>query len=173
MDLKVGQSRNRGERFAEITPDTGDKLAAAVDEYYLQQVHAGQIATVEIADRAYSLKVTRVYPQVKDGMFTVDLAFVEAVPKGLLPGQTVQGRLSLGADTLTLTMPSGAFLERTGGDWIFVLDPDGRVAHRRTTKLGRRNADQVEILGGLSAGEKVLTSDYSGLERIDRVELER
>jgi HlyD family secretion protein len=173
MDLKVGQSRNRGERFAEITPDTGDKLAAAVDEYYLQQVHAGQIATVEIADRSYSLKVTRVYPQVKDGMFTVDLAFVEAVPKGLLPGQTVQGRLSLGADTLTLTMPSGAFLERTGGDWIFVLDPDGRVAHRRTTKLGRRNADQVEILGGLSAGEKVLTSDYSGLERIDRVELER
>jgi HlyD family secretion protein len=106
-------------------------------------------------------------------MFKVDLAFVEATPQGLLPGQTVQGRLSLGADTLTLTMPAGAFLERTGGDWIFVLDADGSSAHRRTTKLGRRNADQVEILGGLSIGEKVLTSDYSGLERIDRVELER
>jgi len=173
MDLKVGQSRNRGERFAEITPDTGDKLSAAVDEYYLQQVHAGQIATVEIGAIPHSLEVTRVYPQVKDGMFTVDLAFAEGTPKGLLPGQTLQGRLFLGADTQTLTMPSGAFLERTGGDWIFVLGADGSVAHRRRIKLGRRNADQVEILGGLSAGEKVLTSDYSGLERIDRVELER
>jgi HlyD family secretion protein len=173
MDLKVGQSRNRGERFAEITPDTGDKLSAAVDEYYLQQVHAGQIATVEIGAIPHSLEVTRVYPQVKDGMFTVDLAFAEGTPKGLLPGQTLQARLSLGADTQTLTMPSGAFLERTGGDWIFVLGADGSVAHRRRIKLGRRNADQVEILGGLSAGEKVLTSDYSGLERIDRVELER
>ena len=173
MDLKVGENRNRGERFAEITPDTGDKLSAGIDEYYLQRVRNGQTATVTIGEQSFAVKVTRVYPQVKEGMFTVDLAFQDAAPEGLLPGQSVQGRLSLGQDQPALTLPAGAFLERTGGDWIFVVNPDGHSAHRRTVRLGRRNAEQVEVLSGLHAAEQVITSDYSGLERIDRIELSR
>jgi HlyD family secretion protein len=173
MDLKVGENRNRGERFAEITPDTGYKLAANVDEYYLQRVRSGQTAEAEVGDVAFELKVTRVYPQVKDGTFTVDLSFQGTPPEGLLPGQAVQGRLSLGADQAALILPAGAFLERTGGDWVFVRDQDGRSARRRSVKLGRRNAEQVEVLGKLAAGEQVITSDYSGLERIDRIDLEK
>ncbi len=173
MDLKVGENRNRGERFAEITPDTGYKLSADVDEYYLARVHDGQTAQVDVADRSFQAKVARVYPQVKDGTFTVDLAFQGGSPPGLIPGEAVQGRLSLGADDVALTLPAGAFLERSGGDWAFVLDTDGHAARRRTIKLGRRNAEQVEILGGLAPGERVIISDYSGLERIDRIDLEK
>lgn len=173
MDLKVGENRNRGERFAEITPDTGYKLTASVDEYYLPRVRDGQLAEVEIADHTYEAKVTRIYPQVKDGVFAVDLAFEGAEPEGLIPGETVQGRLSVGADQPALTLPAGAFLERTGGRWAFVLDSDGRGAQRRAIELGRRNADQVEVLGKLTAGNRVIISDYSGLEHIDRIDLER
>lgn len=172
MDLKVGENRNRGERFAQITPDTGFKLAADVDEFYLQRVRNGQIARVEIADRPYELRVTRVYPEVKDGTFKVDLAFQGARPPGLIPGQAVQGRLSLGADRTTTLLAAGPFLERTGGDWVFVVDPDGHTARRRTIRIGRRNAEQVEIEGHLAPGERVIVSDYTGLERIDRIDLE-
>jgi HlyD family secretion protein len=172
MDLKVGENRNRGERFAQITPDTGFKLSAAIDEFYLQRVRNGQQARVEIADRPYELQITRVYPEVKDGTFKVDLAFQGPQPQGLIPGQAVQGRLSLGADRMTTVLAAGAFLERSGGDWAFVLDPDGHAARRRTIRIGRRNAEQVEIQDHLLPGERVIVSDYSGLERIDRIDLQ-
>jgi HlyD family secretion protein len=171
MDLTVGESRNLGDRLAEITPDTGYKLSATVDEYYLARVRSGQAASIQLDDKSYPLKVTRVYPQVKSGGFVVDLAFAGPTPAGLLRGQTLQGRLSLGADAPGLVLPAGAFLERSGGDWAFVLQADGRSAQRRRIKVGRRNAEQVEILSGLSAGERVITSDYNGLERIDRIDL--
>jgi len=171
MDLKVGENRNRGERFAEITPDTGYKLTAAVDEYYLESIRNGQIANIEIGERNWPLSVTRVYPQVKDGTFTVDLAFEGRAPPVLLPGEALQGRLALGADRPATLLPAGAFLERTGGDWIFVLAKDAKSAHRRTIKIGRRNAEQVEVLSGLAVGEKTIISDYTGLEHIDRIDL--
>ncbi len=171
MDLKIGENRNRGERLAEITPDTGFKLSATVDEYYLGRVREGQVARVERDGAQSPLKVTRVYPQVKEGGFVVDLAFDGAPPAGLLRGQSLQGRLSLGEDQPGVVLASGAFLERSGGDWVFVLDTDGRSAARRRVKLGRRNAEQVEVLSGLAAGERVIVSDYAGLERIERIDL--
>jgi len=171
MDLKIGENRNRGERLAEITPDTGFKLSATVDEYYLGRVREGQVARVERDGAQSPLKVTRVYPQVKGGGFVVDLAFDGAPPAGLLRGQSLQGRLSLGEDQPGVVLASGAFLERSGGDWVFVLDADGKSAARRRVKLGRRNAEQVEVLSGLAAGERVIVSDYAGLERIERIDL--
>lgn len=171
IDLKIGENRNRGERFGEITPDTGYKLSADIDEFYLGRLQTGQSATVQINDKESKLRVTRVYPQVKDGTFKVDLAFDGATPAGLLPGQAVQGKLALGTDAQGLLLPTGAFLEKTGGDWTFVLAADGKTAQRRRIKLGRRNAEQVEVLSGLKPGDQVITSDYTGLERIDRVDL--
>jgi HlyD family secretion protein len=171
MDLKIGENRNRGQRLAEITPDTGFKLSATVDEYYLGRVRAGQVARVERDGKPWQLQVTRVYPQVKDGGFMVDLAFDGATPDGLLRGQSLQGRLSLGEDQPGIVLASGAFLERSGGDWVFVLDATGNSAQRRRVQLGRRNAEQVEVLAGLEPGERVITSDYTGLERIDRIDL--
>lgn len=171
IDLKIGENRNRGERFGEITPDTGYKLSADIDEFYLTRLQKDQTATVTIGDKEFVLRVTRVYPQVKEGVFKVDFAFDGTTPDSLLPGQAVQGKLALGGDVQGLVLPTGAFLEQTGGDWVFVLNEDGQSALRRRIKVGRRNAEQIEVLSGLRVGEKVITSDYTGLERIDRVDL--
>jgi len=171
MDLKIGETRNRGERLGEITPDTGYKLTAGVDEFYLGRVHVGQVATVEKGERNWPLKVIRVYPQVKNGTFNVDLGFVSDTPQDLLPGQTLQGQLSLGEDSPGLVLQAGAFLDRSGGDWVFVVDAGGHHAQRRHIKVGRRNVEQVEILEGLKAGEQVIVSDYSGWDRLERIDL--
>jgi HlyD family secretion protein len=170
IDLKLGENRNPGQRLAEITPETGYELSADVDEFYLARVRRDQHATVEVNGRSVEAIVTRIYPQVREGRFAVDLAFRGAEPTGLVTGQTVQGRLMLGDDQPALVIPSGAFLERTGGDWLFVLKDDG-TAERRRIKVGRRNAEQVEIADGLGAGERVITSDYTDYERIDRIVL--
>jgi HlyD family secretion protein len=173
MDLKIGENRNRGERIGEITANSGFKLVANVDEYYLPYVRVGQSADAKLDDRIWSLRVTRIYPQVKNGIFNIDLAFNGTPPSDVIPGQALQGKLAIGTDRNALIIPAGAFLERSGGDWILVLARDGQSARRRSIKIGRRNAEQVEVLRGLTNGERVLISDYGGLERIDRVDLSK
>ena len=68
LDLKIGENRNRGERLAEITPPTGFKIAADIDEYYLGACTRGPGGRCD-AERpdAIDLQVARVYPQVKGG----------------------------------------------------------------------------------------------------------
>jgi HlyD family secretion protein len=157
--LNIGQIVNRGARVGQVVPDTGFKVEAQIDQYYLDRVRLGQAASLEWAGKTWTLRVTRVDPQVKDSVFAVELAFDGASPPGLLPGP--------------LVLPAGAFLERTGGDWVMVAAKDGRSAQRRRVKIGRRNAEQVEVLSGLTAGERVITSDYSGFENVERVNLAR
>jgi HlyD family secretion protein len=169
MDIKVGEIRNRGQRLGQIVADTGFKLQAQIDEYYLDRMRPGQTGSVTIADQQVPVRVTRVDPQVKNATFQVDLAFEGAMPRGLLPGQALEGRLTLGGDRPALVLPAGAFLERTGGDWVMVVA--GSHADRRRIHVGRRSADQVEVLSGLKAGERVITSDYNGFEKVDRVVL--
>lgn len=173
IDLKVGENRNRGERLGEITPDNGIKLSAQIDEFYLDRLYNGLRGTVDVAGHVVTLRVTRVYPQVNDGVFTVDLDFDSEPERRLLPGQSLQGRIALGDDTPAVLVPAAAFLERTGGRWIFVLEPDGRTARRREIGVGRRNSEQVEILSGLKPGERVIVSDYGGVEQLDRIDIQK
>ncbi len=172
IDLKIGQTLTPGSRIAEITPDTGVKLIQEVDQYYLPRLAVGQKARVEIAEHAAMLTVSRLYPQVKNGTFKIDLTFDGPPPAVLLPGQTVQGRLSLGGDSEAVIAPNGAFAATSGDAWVFVLDRDGHTARRRALKVGRRNAEQLEVLSGPQPGESIITSDYHGLDRVERVDIE-
>jgi HlyD family secretion protein len=171
IDLKVGEHKNPGERLAEVTPESGMKLSAAVDEFYLTRVRVGQSATVEIDGAQVKATVRRVTPQVRNGQFSIDLDFEGKNPANLVSGETVQGRLQLGGDSPARILPVGPFLERTGGDWVFVLSKDARSAQRRQIKVGRRTAEQLEILSGVATGEQVITSDYTGLDRAEHIVL--
>ena len=171
IDLRVGEHRNPGERLAEVTPDSGMKLAAGIDEFYLARVRTGQSAIVDVDGKPVKVTVRRVSPQVRNGQFTIDLDFEGESPPDLVAGETMQGRLQLGGDTPALILPTGPFLERTGGDWIFVVSQDGNSAQRRQIKVGRRTMEQLEVLGGLTTGERVVTSDYTSLDHIDRIVL--
>lgn len=171
MHLNLGEIKGRGERLGQVVPDSGFKIEARVDEYYLDRVRVGQAAEVDVNGRAWPLTVTRVDPQVKDATFLVELAFAGAMPKDVLSGQALEGRLTLGGDRHGLILPAGAFLERTGGDWAMVVDASGKRADRRRLKVGRRNSEQVEILAGLKPGERVITSDYTGYDKVERLVL--
>jgi HlyD family secretion protein len=172
IDLTVGENRDRGERLGELTPESGVKLVAAVDEFYLGRLRPGQTATAEMGDQGLPLVVERIYPQVKGGAFTVDLKFVRPPPDGLTPGQAVQGKFALGAATTATILAVGPFLQASGGDWVFVLDKDGSSASRRRIQAGRRNIEQMEIVSGLAPGERVITSDYNSYGSVDRIDIQ-
>lgn len=172
FDLNIGKNFNRGDRLGVVVPDTGFKIEAKIDEFYLGRVREGQTANADINGKTFRFRVTRIYPQVKDGTFVVDLAFEDKPPGGLISGQSIIGKLSLGGDRQALVLPTGPFLERSGGDWMMVMEGENK-ALRRQVRLGRRNTEQVEILGGLKAGDRVITSDYSAFEKVDRVDMTR
>jgi HlyD family secretion protein len=163
FDIQLGQSLQQGERVGQIDSAGGDKLQADVDEYYLGRVAVGQTASADIDGKTYRLKVAKVYPQVRNGQFQIDLLFVGPEPQSMQRGQTVQAKLTIGDSSKALLIPNGAFFNDTGGNWVFVVDKGGNSATKRAVTLGRRNSDFIEVLSGLKPGEKVITSSYSGL----------
>jgi len=169
FDIQLGQSLQQGERIGQIDSAGGDKLQADVDEFYLGRVQVGQMATADIDGKTYRLKVAKVYPQVRNGEFQIDLLFMGPEPASMQRGQTVQAKLTLGDSSKALLIPNGAFFNDTGGNWVFVVDGDGNSATKRQVQLGRRNSDFIEVLGGLKPGDRVITSSYSGLTDKDHL----
>lgn len=171
FSIQIGQSLQRGERLGQIDSAGRNKLRAQVDEFYLGRVQEGQIATADVGGRQARMRVSKIYPQVRNGTFEIDLAFLGDEPQGLQRGQTVQIRLTLGAPERAVIIPNGAFYNETGGNWVFVVAPDGRSAVKRQVRLGRRNSESIEVLEGLEPGERVITSPYTGFQERDRLTL--
>jgi HlyD family secretion protein len=155
---------------AQIDSPGRNKLIAGVDEFYLGRVQIGQRADVETGGKTYRAKVTKIYPQVQNGQFQVDLQFVGAEPAKIQRGQTMQAKLTLGDPAPARLIPNGAFYNETGGNWIFVVTPDGGSRGQAHVRLGRRNTEFIEVLEGLDPGEKVLTSPYTGFADKDRLD---
>jgi len=169
LDAHVGEEKTRGQNLGRIDRYGGFKVTAPIDEFYLARVKIGQKVAASIDGTPSILTVAKTYPQIKDGKFDVDLTWNGAAPAGLERGEAVQGNLEVGGDVSALVLPAGPFLNASGGAWVFVVGPNG--AERRSVKLGRRTTKAVEVLSGLRAGDRVVTSDYTGLERIDRLDI--
>lgn len=182
LDAHLGQSKAAGQRIGQVDRTEGFKVVALIDEHYLQRVTVGEVATTEpdsdIASRRFS--VVKVYPQVTDRQFKVDLVpLASPAPPGTSPaaaqkfrrGETLQLRLDIGGARKGLVVGNGPFYDDTGGQWVFVLPAGANVAYRRPVQLGRRNLEQVEVLGGLSPGERVIVSSYESFKGIDRITL--
>ena len=166
LDVEIGQSIQRGGRLGQIDDPDNFKLRVAIDEFYLNRVDLGLQASFDRGDN-YKLSVGKIYPQVTDGQFELDLLFDGEQPSDIRRGQTIQAELTLGDPADALMIPNGTFFQDTGGNWIFVVSDDGASAYKRPVRLGRRNTQYIEVLDGLSAGERVITSSYSPFKQMD------
>lgn len=171
FNLQVGQSLARGERIGQIDSPGRNKLMAGVDEFYLGRVAIDQKASVDWGGRTWPARVSKIYPQVQNGQFQVDLQFVGDEPQGIQRGQTLQAKVTLGDPAPARLIPNGAFYAESGGRFVFVVAADGKSAVKRPVRLGRRNAAFVEVLDGLDAGERIITSPYTGFADKDRLDL--
>ncbi len=171
FNIEIGESIVRGGRLGQIDDPNGYKLNVQIDEFYLGRVDIGQLAIAESGRDSYDLRISKIYPQVNNGQFEVDMLFEEE-PQNMRRGQTMQVRLTLGDNSDAILIPNGSFYQETGGNWIFVVSPDGTEAVKRTVRLGRRNTDFIEVLDGLEPGEKVITSPYTSYVGMDRLTLD-
>jgi HlyD family secretion protein len=160
LDAEVGQNKNKGERLGQLDVVGGYKVRVDVDEHYLSRIYTGLRGTFSFADSNYVLEIKKVYTQVVNARFQVDMDFVGKVPKGIRRGQTLQILLALSDERTALLLPKGGFYQQTGGNWIFKVSADGSSAYRVDIQLGNQNTDYYEVLQGLQAGDKVVTSSY-------------
>lgn len=160
LDAEVGQNKNKGERLGQIDVLSGYKVRVDVDEHYISRIYAGLRGDFTFADTTYQLEIKKVYTQVTNGRFQVDMMFTGKVPKGIRRGQTLQIGLALSDETQALLLAKGGFYQQTGGNWAYKVSADGTKAYRVDIQLGRQNPDYFEVLQGLQPGDKVVTSSY-------------
>jgi HlyD family secretion protein len=170
FDIEIGQSISRGGRLGQIDSPNDFKLTAFIDEFYVTRIDLGQEASFEKDGTIYQLTVAKIYPNVKNGQFEIDLAFVGDAPKARR-GQSIQAKLTLGDTSKALLIPNGSFFQDTGGNWIFVVTNNGNEATKRSVRLGRRNSQFIEVIEGLEKGERVVTSSYANYQSLDRLKL--
>ncbi len=160
LDAEIGQSKNKGERLGQIDAATGFKVRVDVDEHYISRIFIGLKGLATIAGKDYKLTIKKVFTQVTNGRFQVDMEFDGAAPEGIRRGQTLQIRLALSDETQAVLVAKGGFYQQTGGNWIFKVSENGGTAYKVDIQLGRQNPDYYEVLQGLKPGDKVVTSSY-------------
>lgn len=160
LDAEIGQSIGKGTRIGQINVLTDYKIEALIDEHYIDRVRQGLSATFERQNSLFNLKVKKVYPEVRNSQFQIDLVFTDERPQNIRTGQTYYINLQLGQPEQSLLVSLGGFFNSTGGQWIYVVDPSGDFATKREIQIGRKNPKYYEVLSGLQAGEKVITSGY-------------
>ena len=173
LDAEVGQSKTQGAVLGQVNSADRFKLSAQIDEFYLAHMSVGQESLFTIDGKPFRAQVAKVYPQVTNGTFKVDLHFDGDAPRDIHVGQAVDLKVELGGASQAVTLANGPFYQDTGGSWVFVVAPDGTYAERRTIRLGRRNPDVVEVVDGLKPGERVIISGYEAIQKMDRVEFSK
>ena len=160
LDVVLGQSVSSGQKIGQVNDLSDYKVEAQIDESYIDRVRAGLDATFERQDTAFTMRLRKVYPEVRNGQFRADFTFAGAHPRNIRSGQTYYLHLELGQPTDAVIIPRGSFYQTTGGAWIYVLAPEGDRAYKRAIRIGRQNPQYYEVLEGLEPGERVIVSGY-------------
>ncbi|MBN1480724.1 biotin/lipoyl-binding protein [candidate division KSB1 bacterium] len=165
----VGEITSAGERIGQIDILDGFKIRAGIDEHYLARIITELQGEFDFGGDTYRLAINKIFPEIVSGRFNVDLEFVDNIPADIRRGQTVHIRLELGDLSEALTLARGGFYQKTGGQWVFVVDPSEAYAAKRDIRLGRKNTEVFEVLAGLEPGERVITSSYDTFGDAERL----
>ena len=170
LNAEIGESKKRGERLGQIDVLEGFKILVPVDEHYIARTNIGQLGEFTFDEKKYQLSIAKIYPEVIDRRFEIDMVFNGHQPGGIRRGQTLHVRLELGNLSTATLLPQGGFYQKTGGQWVYLLDDSGEFAVKRKINLGRQNPEVYEVLSGLKPGEKVITSSYDNFgDNIDKL----
>jgi HlyD family secretion protein len=171
IDVEIGSNINQGQNIGQIDDMDGFKLRADIDEHYISRIFPGLKGTFDFSGNTNIMEIIKVYPEVINGRFAVDLVFSGKAPDGIRRGQSSPIRLELGESEKAILLPVGGFFSDTGGNWVYVVEEGGNRAAKRNITLGRRNPQYYEVLDGLQPGDKVVTSSYSNFGDKEVLEL--
>ncbi|MDA0708844.1 MAG: HlyD family efflux transporter periplasmic adaptor subunit, partial [bacterium] len=173
LNADIGALIAMGNRIGQVDVADAYKITVPVDEFYIARIVVGLKGQTEFDGKVYPLQIRRVFPEIRDGQFEVDMTFINESPTEIRRGQALQIKLELDAPSQALLLARGGFYQTTGGNWVFVVDESGETAVRREVRIGRQNPDYFEVLQGLIPGDRVVTSSYENYEEIEKLILNR
>jgi len=169
FSVEIGETKSAGEHLGQIDMKDGFKLKANIDERYISRVYTGQLAEFDFAGTTYNLAIGKIYTDVTNGSFQVDLFFDGDEPGQIKRGQTLQLRLSFSSATDAIIVKRGGFFQETGGNWIYIVDGTDGFATKRKIRIGRQNTSYYEVMEGLEPGERVIISSYDSFGGKDKL----
>lgn len=169
LDAEIGQNINAGERIGQINVLTDYKIEAEIDEHYIDRVQRELLATIEREGTIYDLRLRKVYPEVRNGRFKVDLVFAKEKPGTIRAGQSYSIKLRLGESKDALLLSRGGFYQSSGGQYVFIVKENGTSAIKRAIQIGKLNSNYYEVLSGLEPGDQVITSSYDSFGTADKI----
>ncbi len=169
LNAEIGEAKSQGQRLGQIDIIDQFKVQVAIDEHYISRISLGQKGRFDFGGQSYELIAKKIYPEVTNGRFEVDMEFVGSAPTGIRRGQTLRIRLELGGLSDAVMLAKGGFYQKSGGNWAYVVDPSGDFAVKRQIRLGRQNSQVYEVLDGLAPGDQVITSTYDHFGDIDKL----
>jgi multidrug efflux pump subunit AcrA (membrane-fusion protein) len=171
LALESGQWVQSGQRLARVASNERLKAVLLVPESEARDLGLGLPAIVDTRDSTVRGHVSRVDPAVQNGTVTVDVTLDGPLPRGARPDLSVDGTIEIEklADVLSVGRPASGASETTTR--LFRVEPDNNGAVRVPVKLGRASYNAVEVLGGLHAGDRVILSEMSRWDHVDRVRL--
>lgn len=171
LDTELGELISEGENIAQIDDLSNFKILTRIDEFYISRVFINQKGSFIFAGKTYNLIIKKIYPQVTNGAFEVDMVFTDEVPEGIKRGQTVSIKLELSAEQEAMLLARGSFYQTTGGNWVYMVDSETNSARKVNIKVGKQNPNYYEVLEGLKIGDIVITSSYENFGDKDVLEL--
>ena len=169
IGAEIGENIVPGKRIGQIDQLDAFKMRASIDQYYLSRVEVGTPGKTELNGETYAVAVKRIYPEVVNDAFTVDIDFAGAAPPSLRRGQRLTIELSFGASTQSLIVERGGFVQHSGGRWVYLIAEDGRSARRAPVRFGRQNPRYLEVLEGLRPNDRIVTSSYTTFNDVDEL----
>lgn len=169
LNLEIGQVIGMGTRMGTINVLDSYMLKVDIDEHYISRIVRNLTGDCEFSGRMYNGTIKTIYPEVRNGRFTVDMVFTDTVPGNIRIGQTSRINLELGESQKAVLLSRGGFYQSTGGQWVYVVDPSGDFATKRNIRINRQNPRYYEVVEGLNPGEKVIVSSYDNYNNADRL----
>jgi HlyD family secretion protein len=172
LPLEVGQWAQSGATLARIVEPGRLKAVLRIPETQAKDVTLGQPAAIDTRNGIARGTVMRIDPAVQNGTVTVDVSLVGELPRGARPDLSVDGTVQVERLDNVLHLGRPAFGQPGATVGLFKLTPDGSEAVRVPVRLGRTSVNTVEIVGGLQAGDRVIISDMSRWDGVERVRVE-
>ncbi len=171
VPVEVGQHVTPGTNLARVADPKHLKAEIKIAETQAKDVVLGQKASVDTRNGIVKGQVARIDPSVQNGTVTVDVQFSDPLPYSARPDLSVDGTVEIEnlKDVLYVGRPVHGQSDSTIG--LFKLVDDGSDAVRVNVKLGKTSVNTVEVLQGLKTGDKVILSDMSAWDAVDRIRL--
>lgn len=148
------------------------ELDLPISELYAPQLAPGLSASVEREGKRFAAELKSISPEVQNGQLMARVRFSGDVPQALKQNQRLLVRVVLDQRADALIIPRGAYLDQDRGQFVWVFASETQLVKRAVT-LGAIGADQVEVLTGLKAGEKVVLSAISDVEKLQVLHVHR